>query len=71
MTGEPPNGARVTPRELETLRKDHGRRIGNLEATVSDHEALIQQLRGAKALLVLVFGTSLATLVLAVLAIVR
>ena len=71
MTGEPTNGTRVTARELETLRKDHGRRIGNLEGTVSDHEAFIQQLRGAKTLMMLVFGTSLATLVLAILAIVR
>ncbi|MFV2063469.1 MAG: hypothetical protein ACC726_08135 [Chloroflexota bacterium] len=35
MTGEPPND-RVTPRELTTLRDDHGRRIGNPETTMND-----------------------------------
>ena len=70
MTDERNNG-RATVRELATLRDEHGRRIGNLEEQVSDHEALIQQLRGVRTVMLLVFGSSLATLALMLAALLR
>jgi NAD-specific glutamate dehydrogenase len=42
-------------------------RIDRLEATVNQHDDLIQQLRGARNLLTLIFGASILTAVLGLL----
>jgi hypothetical protein len=42
-------------------------RIDCLEATVSAHDDILQQLRGAKALLTLIFGASMVTAAIGVL----
>jgi hypothetical protein len=46
-------------------------RIERLEATVNAHDDLIQQLRGARSLLNMVFGVSVVTAVVAVLTLVE
>jgi hypothetical protein len=42
-------------------------RIEGLEATVNQHDDILQQLKGAKALLTLIFGASMLTAVIGVL----
>ena len=46
-------------------------RLDHLEAIVNQHEDLIQQLRGARSLLTMVFGVSLLTAVLGLLTLVE